>query len=231
MKIAGIIGGVGPDTTAEFYLELIHRCQKLDVLHRPMILICSILLPYKVEEDAILRGIGEERYVPFLIDAAQKLERAGADFLVMPCNTLHVFIENIRKSVNIPVLSIVEETTKLLKERNVLEVGILSTDITLKKNVYRNCFLENGVKQTLPDSRQQRIIGGIIYNLVMNKKTGKEEKELGKIIDTFKEKKITNILLACTDLQLLDPKISGMEIHDTMKIFAQATVQEIIKIK
>jgi aspartate racemase len=228
MKTVGIIGGVGPETTAEFYSELILKCQGLNNENRPSILIYSIPLRYDVEEDAIVRGIGEERYIPLLVDAAQRLEKAGADFLVMPCNTLHTFIKNIRESVKIPVLSIVEETVKFLEEKNIFEVAMLSTELTLTKKIYENVFLENNIKQTLPSAEQQKKIGEIIYNLVMNRRDEADKEELGKIVIGLKEKGATNILLACTDLQLIMPKIDGTETYDTMKILADATIKRIL---
>lgn len=112
MKTIGIIGGLGPETTSEFYLDLVFSCAKKDKTARPGIIISSVPLPYQIEEDLILRSEGMERYIPFLTAEAQRLEKAGADFLVMPCNSLHVFIKQIRDSVNIPVLSIVEERLK-----------------------------------------------------------------------------------------------------------------------
>ena len=107
MKTVGIIGGLGPETTSEFYLELIFSCQKFNKVNRTPILIYIVPLPYDIEEDAIARSKGEERCVPFILDAAKSLERAGADFLVMPCNSLHTFIKEIRSAVKIPVFSIV----------------------------------------------------------------------------------------------------------------------------
>src|SRR3989344_7926112 len=127
MKTVGVIGGVGPETTAEFYLELIFGCYQKNKINRPPILVWNIPLAYKIEEDLITKSEGEERYIPYLVEAAQLLEKGGADFLVMPCNSLHIFIEEIRESVKIPVLSIVEETTKFLKEKGIAKVGIIST--------------------------------------------------------------------------------------------------------
>ena len=119
MKTVGIIGGLGPETTSEFYLDVVFSCQKINKTARPSIIISSVPLPYCIEEDAIIKSIGIERIMPFLIKEAERLQKAGADFIVMPCNSLHVFIEDIRKSVSIPVLSIVEETVKFLKDNNI----------------------------------------------------------------------------------------------------------------
>ena len=229
MKTVGIIGGMGPETTAEFYLELIAECQKFNKVQRPLIFIYSIPLPFSIEEDALLRGVGEERYLPFLINAAQNLEKSGADFLVMPCNTLHIFIDHIRSAVSIPVLSITEEAVAFLKEKNITDIGILSTEITLKKRIYEDVFIKNNIKQVLPDNHQQQKLGEIIYNVVMNKHGDMDREGVVNMINIFKEKGLKNILLACTDLQLLTPKNLTVNIYDTMKILADATVQEILR--
>jgi len=228
MKTVGIIGGLGPETTSEFYLELIFSCQKLNKVNRPPILIYSVPLPYDVEEDAIARGKGEERCIPFISEAAKKLEKTGADFLVMPCNSLHAFIEDLRSAVKIPVLSIVEETTKFLKKENIFEVGIISTSITLNNKLYENSFMANGIKQIKPDDFQQAKIGKMIHNLVSNRHDNKDREELIKVINDFETKGIGHVILACTDLQLLIPHHARLKSYDTMKIFAEATVQEII---
>src|SRR3989344_7057838 len=132
MKSVGIIGGLGPETTAKFYLDVIFSCQKKDKTARPSVVVASIPLPYHIESDFILRNEGAERYVPFLIEEAKKLEEAGVDFIVMPCNSLHVFIEQIRKHVQIPVLSIIEETVAFLVENGFQKIGIVSTSATIQ---------------------------------------------------------------------------------------------------
>jgi aspartate racemase len=229
MKTVGIIGGLGPETTSKFYLELVFLCQKLNKVSRPPILICSVPLPYDIEEDAIMKNKGEERCIPFLLDAAKKLEESGADFLVMPCNSLHVFIKDIRKAVKIPVLSIVEETTKFLKKENISEVGIIATSITLNKKLYEKSFLANDIKQIKPGDFQQAKIGRTIHNLVSGRHNNKDRQELIKIINDFEAKGVNHVILACTDLQLLKPHHPRLKIYDTMRIFAETTVQEILK--
>jgi len=112
MKTVGIIGGLGPETTSEFYLELIFLCQKLNKVNRPPILIWNIPLPLKIEKELLIKDIGEKRYLPFLIEAAKILEKAGADFLVMPCNTMHIFIKEIR-SVAVNHFASLRRTSRL----------------------------------------------------------------------------------------------------------------------
>ena len=228
MKTVGIIGGLGPETTSQFYSEVSFSCQEKDKTNRPPILIYSVPISYAVEEDAIAKGKGEDRLIPLLTDTAKRLEKAGADFLVMPCNSLHEFINEIRGSVKIPVLSIVEETTRFMKKEGIAKVGIISTSITLDKKLYESSFMDNDIEQVKPDDFQQAKIGKIIHNLVSNRHSNKDREELISIIDDFETKGINHVILACTDLQLLIPNHSRLKIFDTMKIFADATVREIL---
>lgn len=230
MKTVGIIGGLGPETTSEFYLELIFSCKQLNKISYPPILINSIPLPFDIEKDAIADGIGEERCLPFLLDAAKNLENAGADFLVLPCNSLHVFIKEIRKAVKIPVLSILEETSKFLKQQNINKVGIIATPITIKNKLYEKPLKANGITQVIPDNLQQAKIGKLILNLVSNRYDNKDRNILLKVIQDFGKKKVKNIILACTDLQLLIPEQSNIKIYDTMKILLDFTVKEVIEV-
>lgn len=228
MKTVGIIGGLGPETTSEFYLDVVFSCQKKNGTARPPIIISSVPLPYKIEEDLILRSEGAERYIPFLTQEAQRLEKAGADFIVMPCNSLHVFIKKIRSAVQIPVLSIVEETVKFLKRENFNKVGIVSTSATIKNKLYENAFAENGIEYVTPNEFQQAKMGKFILNLVVGQQKNRDREELINIINDFEGKGLDCVILACTDLQLLIPHHPTLKIFDTMKVFVDATVQEII---
>lgn len=227
MKKLGIIGGLGPETTSEFYLEVVFGCQKINKRERPEILIESVPMDLKMEREAIVEGMGEERYLPTLIAAAQKLELAGADFLVMPCNSLHAFISEIRKAVKIPVLSIIEETVKFLKVNKINSTGLLSTVITKRHRLYENAFLKAKIKTILPDHLAQAKIGKIIHNLVINRQGNKEREELTKIIVKLASRGARDVVLACTDLQLLIPEHGQVKIHDTMKILAEATIKSV----
>lgn len=230
MKTVGIIGGLGPETTSEFYLELIFSCRQLNKNSYVPVLINSIPLPFYLERDAIVDGIGEERILPFLLDAAKNLEKAGADFIVLPCNSLHKFIKEIRQAVKIPVLSILEETTKFLKQQKINKVGIVATPITIKNKLYEKLLKVNGITMVVPDNLQLAKIGKIIFNLTSNRYNNKDRDMLLRVIRDLGKKKVKNIILACTDLQLLIPKSDHLKIYDTMKILLDATVRKVTEV-
>jgi aspartate racemase len=229
MKTVGIIGGLGPETTSEFYLDIVFSCQRREKTARPAVIISSVPLPYQIEEDAIAQNVGIERIRPFLIKEAQRLENAGADFVVMPCNSLHVFIDEIRKSVSVPVLSIIEETVKFLKKNNFYKVGIVSTSATIKNKLYENAFDVNDIGYETPDDFQQAKLGKYILNLVTGQQNNSDREGLIQIINDFENKNVDCVVLACTDLQLLMPKHPSLKIFDTMKILADATVDKILE--
>tara|TARA_Y100000310_G_C20554970_1_gene750046 strand:- start:117 stop:806 length:690 start_codon:yes stop_codon:yes gene_type:complete len=228
MKNVGIIGGLGPETTSEFYLDIVFSCYKKTKKARPGILISSVPLPYKIEEDLIMKNKGSERYIPFLCSEAKRLEKAGADFLVMPCNSLHVFIEEIRDSVDIPVLSIIEETVKFLKKNKFKKVGIVSTSATIKNKLYEDAFEKSKIEYVTPNAFQQAKMGKFILNLVKGQQKNRDREELIKIINDFEKKDVDCVALACTDLQLLIPEHAKLKIFDTMKVFADATVKKVV---
>ncbi len=228
MKTVGVIGGLGPETTAKFYQEIISLCYKKNKKTRPPILMWSIPLPYKIESELIRENVGTERYLPFLRDAAKRLEDGGADFLVMPCNSLHVFIKEIRDSVNIPVLNIVEEMAKYLEAKDINKTGLLATATTIKSKLYENAFKEIGVLQVLPSEKGQVLLGKIIDMLVLGKETKEDRNKLLGLIRDLSSKGNGTVVLACTDLQLVVPKIKGVEIYDSMRILAERTADTIL---
>lgn len=176
MKRIGIIGGVGAETTAKFYLDIILKSKRLKVNRNPSIVISSVSIPHNIESDFILENRGSERYIPLLFLEAKRLESAEVDFIVMPCNSLHIFIEHIRDSVDVPVLSIVEETVKFILKNNFKKIGLISTSATLENKLYENIFIENNISFISPDKLDQKKIGSIILNLVNGFKINKDKK-------------------------------------------------------
>ena len=229
MKTVGIIGGLGPEATAKFYLEIVSACSDLGEQTHPPILIYNVPLPLQLEKECIVKAKNEEKCLPFLIQAAKILEKGGADFLVMPCNSLHIFIEEIRRAIKIPVLSIIEETVKFLKDKKIKKVGILATSITINRELYKLKLNDHVIKEIVPDSQDQAKLGQIIYNLVIGNYTETDKQALDEITDSLVKKGAESIILACTDLQLLSPKHIKVRIFDTMEILVNSTINEMVR--
>lgn len=228
MKSVGIIGGLGPETTAEFYLEVIFQCQKQNETQRPLLVISSVPLLFEIEKDLIATNTGKERYIPFLVSEAKRLEKSGVDFLVMPCNSLHVFIDEIRHAVDIPVLSIVEETVDYLKQQKFNKVGLISTSATVANNVYEAKLEENDITFVAPNDLQRAKMDKIIQRLIDGQHLNKDRELILDVTNELAKQDVDCIALACTDLQLLLPDSNEVPIFDTMKILAHSTVKTIL---
>ena len=234
IKSVGIIGGLGAESTAEFYLKIVFGCQKANLKSRPQIVISNVPLPLEVERDFIEKNEGIERYIPFLTAEAKRLEKSGVNFLVVPCNSVHVFIEEIRNSVNIPVLSIIEETAKYIKKNKFEKVGIVSTSVTVKEHIYEDIFKKESISFVVPNELQLAELNKIIHNIVNGIHLNKDREMMMFVIKDLKEQGADAISLACTDLQMLLPSENEILVYDefvifdTMKVLANATVSEII---
>jgi aspartate racemase len=228
MKSVGVIGGLGPETTANFYLEVVFKCQRLNDQQRPSIVIGSVPLVFEIERDLIAHNLGIDRYIPFLREEAKRLEKSGVDFLVMPCNSLHVFIDEVRNAVSIPVLSIVEETVKHLKKGNIHKVGLISTSATITNKIYELELAQHGIKFATPSDGQKAGIDAVIQRLVTGTRLDDDRNFIIDVAEQLSTDGISHIALACTDLQLLDPISTKTTIFDTMKVLADSTVARIL---
>ena len=228
-KTVGIIGGLGPETTAKFYLEVLAKAEIVDASHRPSILIWNVPMDIAIE-DSFIRGNDESKtYIKLLVEAAKKLEQARADFLVIPCNSVHVFIDKVRQAVSIPVLSIVEETDAFLTKNGIKKVGILATSATVKNRLYEELLEQRGIEVVLPSTNDQGELDASITRLVHNQGSEQDREKLESIITTLSNKGVQATLLACTDLQLIAPSHPTVVIYDTMHILAESTVKKIFE--
>lgn len=230
MRVAGIIGGLGPETTAEFYLEVLLKSSKTNSRSRPRILIDSIDMDLEAEEMFIKENKSHSIYKKSLIEAARRLQVAGADFIVIPCNSVHIFINDVRSSVNIPVLSIVEETVKKLTELDYRRIGLMATSTTIANSIYKN--IEDSCQVFCLNKSDQESMDELIIKLVNKRHQKSDIRNIKKLaIKLSRQNKLDRILLACTDLQIAISSLKQVKVLDTMLILAEATVREIFAVK
>lgn len=230
MKTIGILGGVGPQTTAKVYLSIIKLIRESGEEKYPPIVIYNLPFPFVIEHEAIVQGINSEKMIPYLIDGAKILEKSGVDFGILPCNTLHKYMEEIRKAVKFPFISILEETALTLKDRKVKKVGILATETTIESKIYEDVLRNNGINILYPSKNEQNIVNNIIVELLNETESNLQREKLESVCNILHGREAEIILLACTDLQLIasDIKIS-VPIVDTTEILINASVREMIK--
>ena len=229
MKTLGILGGVGPETTSKVYHSVIDSIRKNGGKYYPSITIYNLPWPFSLEDEMIIHGRNSEKMIPYLINGAKILEKAGVSFGILPCNTLHKHINEIRTSVKIPFLSILEETKLKLKSLNINKVGILASQTTINSNLYGKILQENGVSLVYPSKEEQDKINKVIVELVRGKSKKLHSKKLTAVCKSLSRSGAKSIVLACTDLQLIANIKSSVPIIDTTEVLIQASVRELLR--
>ena len=230
MKTAGVIGGLGPNTTAEFYLELIKRARPVYPYSYPDIFIHSVPVPFSVEKDMVQNGHGEEAMFRILKDAVQKLENAGADFIVIPCNTVHIFYEQLRSLLNIPLLNILNETAMVCRSRGWKKVGTLGTKMTIQSRIYSRALEDAGIipVELAGDTRERLSL--IIYRILSGDTSSKQREEILGMMSMLRDQGADGVILGCTDLQLLIQENDTdlpVPVIDSMSCLVDAVIREL----
>ncbi|MDM8535012.1 amino acid racemase, partial [Clostridiaceae bacterium HSG29] len=200
-NIIGIIGGMGPMATADLFKKIILNTKaNSDQEHAHVIIDSNVMIPDRT--DAILNN--GENPVPELTKTAINLINAGANILIMPCNTAHYFyneiIERINKE-NYVFLNMIEETAKYLKKQNVKNVCLLATAGTYKSQVYQNVFNSYNIELSVPSKENQNMIMESIYNYKKGIKKYHKEEFL-KIVEKSDNLNNKKFILGCTELPL-----------------------------
>ncbi len=221
-KIIGIIGGMGPESTTEFYLDLI-RMSREEVSAYPSIVTDSLPIDFGIEEKFIKGQGGKEEYLRLLTEAIRRLEKVNVDFIVIPCNTVHIFIDILRTLTKIPIISITEETARLCSNKGLKRVGVLATKLTMENRLYEKEFDRMEIRTIKIDENEQAELSDIIHKTVIEKISAGEEKRFENLIEKLKTKGSDAIVLGCTELQLLIKKDFGIEIIDSMYTLVKST--------
>ncbi|MCP4154353.1 MAG: amino acid racemase, partial [bacterium] len=144
-KTIGILGGMGPEATVGMFDNIVAMTDaKTDQEHIPIIIFNNPKIPKRTE--AILAN--GPSALPMLTESAKFLEKAGADFIIMPCNTSHYYYEKIIKHIGIPILHLIKETVAYSVEKhvNLKRVGLLASSGTITTALYESLFKEKGVE-------------------------------------------------------------------------------------
>ncbi len=161
-KTVGIIGGMGPDATVDLFQKIIRATPaEKDQDHLRILIDNNPAIPDRTR--AILYD--GESPVPALTATAKNLQKSGANFLVMPCNTAHYYHHLLTRVVAIPVLHMMAETAQYIRTEHpeVRRVGLLATDGTVQSRLYHRCLEDTGLTVSVPDGVHQRILMEAIY--------------------------------------------------------------------
>lgn len=220
-KIVGVLGGMGPDATVDFMAKVIALTPAgKDQDHVRMIVDHNPKVPNR--QHAML-GDGEDPG-PTLAAMAAGLERAGADFLVMPCNTAHAFGELIEAAVSIPLISIIDLTVAACVEFDA--VGILATDSCLQCRIYQDALASKGIESVLPDHQDTAALMRFITRIKSGTRGAEIAGQVRNLAENLVGKGAQAIIAGCTEIPLvLDGSMLAVPLIASTDVLAQATVK------
>ncbi len=230
MKTIGLLGGMSWESSAVYY-QLINEKVKetLGSTHSAK----SVMYSVEFHEMETLQHAGDwNKLNDIMIDAAQKVESAGADFLVICTNTMHKTVPEIREKIAIPILHIADATAERIIEQGIKKIGLLGTNFTMTQDFYKGRLeKEHNLEVFTPCESDRQIIHNIIYKeLILGNIKDESRKQYQAIIEKLKNQGAEGVILGCTEIPLLiKQKDSPIPVFDTTKIHAEKAVEFALK--
>lgn len=221
MKTIGLIGGMSWESTVTYY-QIINETIKRELggLHSAKILL------YSVDFDEIERcqANGDwDKSADILSDVALRLEKAGADFIVICTNTMHKIAPQMSERISIPIIHIAEATADKLKKQGITTVGLLGTKYTMTQEFYKTKLIEAGIDVLIPNADDVEIINSVIYDELCLGNIRKESKDSYlAIIKKLADAGAQGVILGCTEIGLLvQQEDTKLPVFDTTLIHAE----------
>ncbi|MBN1314945.1 MAG: aspartate/glutamate racemase family protein [Anaerolineales bacterium] len=223
-KKIGILGGLSPESTIKYY-EYITRTftERFGDYSYPEIIIYSVSFqsyvdwPNADQWDRVAQGLSE---------AAQRLEAAGADFIVIATNTMHLIFDEVQSSVRIPMLSLLDTVGDVIVAQGMETVGLLGTKFTMEKTFYQDALANRGITVLVPQTDDRAYVNGVIYNeLVAGQIRSESRTKFVSIIKQLTANGAQGIVLGCTEIPLLISEAdTGVPLFDTTTLHADAAL-------
>ena len=230
MKTLGIVGGLGPESTVDYYQRIIalYRERQPDGSY-PQFIIISVDLKKGLDfmDANNLTGMAD-----YLLEGIGKLGRAGADFGLIAANTPHIVFEDVAPKSPIPLISIVEATCTAAKAQKLKRLALFGTRYTMEATFYPKVFSREGIELLVPDPQDQDYIHDkYLSELVPGKFWPETRAGLLAIVDRMKaESDVDGVILAGTELPLIlhGETHNGIPLLDTTKIHVEEAVAEML---
>ena len=204
------------------YYKIINETvkEKLGGLHSAKCILYS--MDFQEIEECQANG-NWEKSGEILGEAANNLEKAGADFIVICTNTMHKVINQIKEKISIPILHIAEMTAEKILEKGLKNIALLGTKYTMEQDFYKSKLIEKGINVIIPDKNDIEIINKVIYDeLCLGTINSNSKKKFLEIVDKLRSKGAEGIILGCTEIGLLiKNEDTDVPLFDTAVIHAE----------
>ena len=224
-RVIGLIGGMSWESSAEYY-RIINEAvrDRLGGLRSARCLMWS----FDFGEIEALQHAGRwDEAAALLIDAAQRLERGGADFALICTNTMHRMADQVQAAISIPLLHIADPTAERIKAQGFTRIGLLGTAFTMEQDFYKGRLQRRfGLHVLVPEAEDRAVVHRIIYDeLVQGRVEAASRDAYRAVIARLAGRGAEAVILGCTEIMLLiGPGDSPVPIFDTTRIHAEAAV-------
>ena len=223
MKRLGVIGGLGPMATAFFMQMVIEMTEaETDQEHIEMLIHNCPSIP---DRTSYILGKSKENPGTPMAAIGRKLADNGADVIAIPCITANYFYRQLSQEIPVPIINIIEETTRYLVEQSIHTVGLMATDGTVQSGLFQQSLQQAGIRVIVPEAEGQQDVMHLIYQNVKATKPA-EMQRFGRVSHELREKGAEVIILGCTELSMIrrDEPI-GPGYLDAMQVLAKCSVE------
>jgi aspartate racemase len=229
MKTIGMIGGAGWPSTLEYYRIINQETNKrLGGLNSTKIILSSF--NYEMI-DALNKKNDHAGVYELVLDAAFRLKKASADFLIICANTMNQYVDAIEKETGLPVIHIADATAEEIKTKSFSKIGLLGTSFTMEMDFYKKRFNQFGIESIVPEKSDRDFIHSAIMDELLKEIIKEETKnKFLKIIDDLQNKGAEGVVLGCTEIPLLiKQKDVSIPVFNTLENHAKAAVSFLLK--
>ncbi len=230
MKTIGVIGGMSWESTVSYY-QLLNKAvnQAKGGFHSAKLILNSVDF---AEIEQLQRGGEWDKTAVILGEAAQSLERAGADFILIATNTMHIVASQVEEAVNVPLIHIADATGAQLVKQGITKVGLLGTAFTMEQAFYKQRLTDKfGIEVIVPNGVQRKLVHNIIYDeLCKGQISSRSRNDYQSIIEELSENGAQGVILGCTEIGLLiKQEDTNVPLFDTTKLHVEAAVHEALR--
>jgi aspartate racemase len=236
MRTLGLIGGIGPESTIEYYRLIVNSYRERTAKRAyPLIIVNSINLQQYLDW---INANELDKFAAGLVESIQVLERAGADFGALCSNTPHLVFDELQHRSNLPLISIIEAACERVQQFGIRKVGLFGTRFTMQGRFYPDVFKRAGIELITPNDEEQSFIHDKYMNELLNDMFLPETRnQMLEIASKLQARSgIEGIILGGTELPLLlSPEIfiegqyNGLRFFDTTRIHVDRLVDELLK--
>lgn len=224
MKTIGMIGGAGWPSTLEYYRIINQETSKiLGGLNSAKIMLSSFNYG---EIDLLNKKDDHAGVYKLVLDAAQRLKKASADFLIICANTMHQYVDAVEKETGLKVVHIADATAKEIKKKNISTIGLLGTRFTMEMDFYKKRLQDSNIVSLVPEKPKREFIHSAIMDELLKEIFKEETKnKFLNIINDLESNGAEGIVLGCTEIPLLIKQDDlNLPVFNTLEIHAKAAV-------